>query len=76
MQQHVPTVCNTCLCAARDDHLISTLLHLPVFCCYGLVCVRFCHCVECLHVQVDEYLADKPELRRQIDNDIKNHHWY
>lgn len=24
---------------------------------------------------VDEYLADKPELRRQIDNDIKNHHW-
>jgi hypothetical protein len=26
-------------------------------------------------LQVDEYLADKPELRRQIDNDIKNHHW-
>ena len=26
--------------------------------------------------QIDEYLADKPELRRQIEVDIKNYHWY
>ena len=26
--------------------------------------------------QIDEYLADKPELRAHIEDDIKNHRWY
>ena len=26
--------------------------------------------------QIDEYLADKPELRKQIEDDTRNHVWY
>ena len=25
---------------------------------------------------IDEYLEDKPELRKQVEVDMKNHQWY
>ena len=28
------------------------------------------------HVQVDEYLADKPDLKKQADEDTKNQNWH
>ena len=29
-----------------------------------------------LFPQIDEYLADKPEIRKQAEQDMKNHIWY